>query len=168
MNKIAKALQTSQTNIRFWLRKHGLNTVNLSRSKDKKDCFNGLECLHCSSKLTGAKSKFCGPKCKRDYHYINSIPENGNTNERQKRTSKERKLTLIEMSGGCCSICGYKKNYSALQFHHLNPEDKVFNLDGRKLSNTNWESIKKEWEKCQLLCSNCHAEIHNPDKEMKG
>jgi 5-methylcytosine-specific restriction endonuclease McrA len=72
------------------------------------------------------------------------------------------------MSGGCCSICGYKKNYSALQFHHLNPEDKVFNLDGRKLSNTNWESIKKEWEKCQLLCSNCHAEIHNPDKEMKG
>ena len=33
----------------------------------------------------------------------------------------------------------------------------------RVLSNKNWQSILKETEKCMLLCSNCHAEEHNPE-----
>lgn len=70
------------------------------------------------------------------------------------------------MSGGCCEICGYNKNYSALQFHHLNPENKTFNIDARMLSNTKWDSIIKEWEKCKLLCANCHFEIHNPENKI--
>jgi hypothetical protein len=65
------------------------------------------------------------------------------------------------MKGGCCSQCGYNKNYSALHFHHLT--DKCFPLDSRNIANRSMESLLKELEKCELLCANCHAEEHNPE-----
>ena len=67
------------------------------------------------------------------------------------------------MKGGCCENCGYDKNLAALQFHHRNPHEKTFGLDVRKLSNTRWDSILIEAEKCDLLCGNCHMEEHYPD-----
>jgi hypothetical protein len=33
----------------------------------------------------------------------------------------------------------------------------------RSLANLQWELILEESRKCQLLCSNCHAEHHNPE-----
>lgn len=157
--EIASEMSKGQTTTRYWLRKYGLNTQNLSQLKDLKNSPNGKKCLSCDKPLVGAKSHYCSNTCKA----FSSYHSQPNTNERQKKISKERKLKLIEMSGGACNICGYNKNYSALQFHHLNRSNKVFCLDSRKLSNTNWDSIVKEWEKCQLLCANCHVEIHNPD-----
>ena len=66
------------------------------------------------------------------------------------------------MMGGKCSICGYDKNYAALEFHHVDQSSKSFQLDSRHLSNTSMKSIMNEVEKCILVCSNCHKEIHNP------
>jgi hypothetical protein len=157
--EISAEIGKGQTTTRYWLRKYGLNTQNLSQSKDFKNTLNGKKCLSCQKDLVGAKSHYCSNTCKA----LTSYHSQPNTNERQKKVSRERKLKLIEMSGGGCEICGYKKNYSALQFHHLNRSNKVFCLDSRKLSNTNWNSIVKEWEKCQLLCATCHIEVHNPD-----
>ena len=47
----------------------------------------------------------------------------------------------------------------ALDFHHLNPKEKDFNLSNRNL-NMDWDVIKEELDKCILVCSNCHREIH--------
>lgn len=154
--KIAEELNCSKTNVRYWLRKHGLNTNYTFLKAELKDCPNGESCKICSNNLTGHQRFFCSKKCR-----IKS--KNPNTVERQKRISKDRKLELIKMSGGCCEACGYNKNYSALQFHHLDPSNKTFNIDARMLSNTKWDSIIKEWRKCKLLCANCHFEIHNPE-----
>ena len=55
----------------------------------------------------------------------------------------------------CCSICGYRKNPSILSFHHI--KDKKFAI--AKLLNS-LNNLKKEIEKCVLLCPNCHMEIH--------
>lgn len=68
--------------------------------------------------------------------------------------------------GGCCSICGYKKNVAALHFHHAEPSQKQFKLGLRILSNRRWEAIKEEAKKCDLLCANCHAEKHNPELSL--
>ena len=73
---------------------------------------------------------------------------------------------LVELLGGACTICGYCKNYAALEFHHEQPELKDFSLDLRALSNRSWAIILAEVQKCQLLCSNCHAETHNPDCQI--
>jgi hypothetical protein len=82
---------------------------------------------------------------------------------RQQERGRECKLLLIEMLGGKCAECGYCRNYSALEFHHVDPSLKKFQLDMRSLSNLRWFSVLEEAGKCRLLCANCHAEHHNPD-----
>lgn len=66
---------------------------------------------------------------------------------------------LIEERGGCCEKCGYNRCYDALEFHHIDPSTKEFNLSisGGALS---YERMKAEADKCQLLCANCHREEH--------
>jgi hypothetical protein len=70
---------------------------------------------------------------------------------------KRKKIELVEYKGGCCEKCGYKKSFEALQFHHLDPNEKDFNLSGKTYS---IERLKKEVDKCILVCANCHIEIH--------
>lgn len=58
-----------------------------------------------------------------------------------------------------CSKCGFS-DYRALQFHHLNPLEKDKNISMMTWNSIN--SIKKEIEKCIVLCANCHSiEEHN-------
>jgi len=75
-----------------------------------------------------------------------------------------RKKELVNYKGGKCEICGYNKPiWSVYAFHHLNPEEKEFGISGKRYS---MKKMKKEVDKCQLLCQNCHTEIH--DKEYKA
>ena len=75
-----------------------------------------------------------------------------------KNSRQKLKLNLLRAHGSQCSICGYNKCMSALEFHHLNSEEKEFSLG----QNTNiaTEKALKETEKCILICANCHREIH--------
>jgi 5-methylcytosine-specific restriction endonuclease McrA len=68
------------------------------------------------------------------------------------------KKELVEYKGGECVKCGYNKSLKALQFHHLNPKEKNFNIGGVTTLN---EIVKKELDKCILVCANCHSEIHD-------
>lgn len=92
---------------------------------------------------------------------------NPNDYLKQKERALTRKLELIEKKGGKCQICGYDKNIAALEFHHLNPEEKSFQLDSRRLSNTTIERLLEEADKCILVCANCHREIHNEHLDKK-
>ncbi len=71
---------------------------------------------------------------------------------------KKRKIELILYKGGKCENCGYNKISGALQFHHINPKEKSFTIGGRNYS---LENMKKEADKCLLICANCHAEVHS-------
>jgi DNA invertase Pin-like site-specific DNA recombinase len=70
---------------------------------------------------------------------------------------RRKKIELVDYKGGRCNKCGYDKCIDALEFHHLNPEDKDFTISGKSWS---IERLKKEVDKCILVCSNCHKEIH--------
>ncbi|MCX6741290.1 MAG: hypothetical protein NTY61_02745 [Candidatus Parcubacteria bacterium] len=72
---------------------------------------------------------------------------------------KKIKLLAIKYKGGKCIICGYKKYQGALEFHHLDGKSKEFGLATAGLTRS-WEKTRKELEKCLLVCSNCHKEIH--------
>ncbi len=115
------------------------------------------KCVICKKLLKGRQRKFCSAKCK-----------NADTNNKhqnyvaQQRRGYKRKAKLLVLKGGKCEICNYNKNTAALCFHHINPKTKAFQIDIRHCSNTSWDNLLKEVKKCQLLCLNCHAEVHNP------
>jgi hypothetical protein len=74
------------------------------------------------------------------------------------------KLQCIEYKGGKCKRCGYDKCPAALEFHHLDPTQKDFGISTNGNSRS-FEKCKIELDKCMLVCSNCHAEIHHEEFE---
>jgi hypothetical protein len=92
-------------------------------------------------------------------------PENISDEERKKRANNKivrwrqrAKQTLVEYKGNKCKVCGYNKCVASLVFHHINPKEKEFGITGKCIS---IERLKKEADKCVLLCANCHGEIHS-------
>lgn len=79
--------------------------------------------------------------------------------ERVKRCNHKRRLTLIDIMGGKCILCNFDAFPEALEFHHVNPEEKEFKLSGSSLSRS-LESQIEEIKKCALLCANCHRGVH--------
>ena len=81
------------------------------------------------------------------------------SNAVQKRRDKTKEI-LVQYKGGKCEVCGYDKCLGALEFHHLNPEEKDFGI-GAKGYTRSIEKNKQEVDKCILVCANCHREIHS-------
>lgn len=70
-----------------------------------------------------------------------------------------KKKKSVEFLGGRCQICGYDRCLSALSFHHRDPRKKKFSIASSY--NVSWKKLEKELKKCDLLCLNCHAEVHD-------
>lgn len=70
---------------------------------------------------------------------------------------KQLKLRSILYKGGKCQICGYSAYEGSLHFHHVHDIDKSFNISGKSIS---FDRLQPELDKCILVCSNCHGEIH--------
>jgi len=75
------------------------------------------------------------------------------------------KTKAINYLGGKCQRCGYDRCPSALEFHHRDPSEKEFSLGHVKTTAFN-EKIKNELDKCDLLCANCHREVHWEQKKF--
>jgi predicted HNH restriction endonuclease len=71
----------------------------------------------------------------------------------QNRILKKKAVAYL---GGKCEKCGYTG--VALTFHHKDPEEKEFTFGS--FVDKPWAKVVKELDKCQLLCFNCHMEIH--------
>lgn len=95
------------------------------------------------SKGQGRKSKSLCKVC-----------HNKNTIERGRRNRR----IYIEYLGGKCVKCNYDKCDSALEFHHRDQSKK--DLRFNYIRYWGFEKAKKELNKCDLVCSNCHREIH--------
>jgi|SRR3989344_3558379 len=76
-------------------------------------------------------------------------------------TKRRRKLKVmvVEYKGGKCILCGYHRCIWALDLHHVDEREKLFNLSLRGLTRS-WEKIKHEADKCVFVCANCHREVH--------
>jgi len=101
--------------------------------------------------------------------YLKTRQPKNISNEERKNRAVNRVVTwrtrvkqkLVEYKGGKCEICGYNKCINCLSFHHLDPKEKDFQISGTTLS---FERQKNEVDKCQLLCHNCHGEIHAAER----
>lgn len=80
-------------------------------------------------------------------------------NERVSEHRRKIKERAVEYKGGACQECGYSACHAALEFHHLDPAEKDFHL-ARAGHSRSWERVRAELDKCVMLCSNCHKEVH--------
>lgn len=121
------------------------------------------ECIICNNKLPYEKHKYCSVECRKKFR----MTDTGiNSYLQYKKTTQNLKVKLVKVFGNSCQSCGYSKNYAALQFHHKDPKNKSFELKSTTLGKYPWSEILEEAAKCSLLCANCHAEIHHPDRKI--
>ena len=130
---IAKEENKSKSTIQYWMKKHKIVGITPTQEKYKN--------------LTSE-----------DYNEIGQKRQKAN-NDKISEHRKNKRKKLLDLYENKCSICGYSKCKSALEFHHLDPSTKEFNLSLVGMTYS-WSTILKEAAKCILLCSNCHRELH--------
>ena len=86
--------------------------------------------------------------------------------EKEKKRRKKLKELAVEYKGGKCCKCNYDKCIGALEFHHLDSNEKDFGI-AAKGHTVSWERMKLELDKCIMVCANCHREIHE-ELKMDG
>jgi hypothetical protein len=79
--------------------------------------------------------------------------------------SSSFKAWAVDYKGGECKMCGYDSCLDALQFHHRDPNQKDVIPARMKLWNKG--RAIEELDKCDLVCANCHAEIHSEWRSPK-
>lgn len=144
---IAKKIGKAQTTVRYWVRKYGL------KLHKHRVFYNGNNKV-CTKCLIEKDLKDFYKKRNGLYHTYCKICLNSTAMNRQQNLKK----LSVDYKGGKCKHCGYNKCIGALQFHHIDPTKKDFNISKK---NKCFENLKKELDKCVLLCSNCHVEEHD-------
>lgn len=142
--KIAGVVGCSETSVRYWTKKHGLETAfgphgARRRQSGCKDAEKKV-CSVCGSSYT-RKGRLC-PTCF--------------TNVRRVRA----KIAAVVLLGGSCSRCGWSGDLRGFAFHHV--QGKKFNVGD--MLNYPWSTVKKELKKCELLCVRCHVLEHSVDR----
>ena len=129
---------------------------NTKKLNEKKRSFNpnkitNRKCIICGNPLHGRQMKYC----------TNCSTNNISIKIYMFNEFRKFKQKMVDYKGGKCEICGYNKYIGALDFHHKNPKEKDFRLSNSfNRYRTKWEKVIKELDKCMLVCSNCHREIH--------
>ena len=125
--------------------------------------------IHHSQPITTDSERYC-PRCKKS-HSLNefysrrgikysSVYCKSCTNLQTTERQRKFKEICVQHKGGKCEICNYNKCITALEFHHKDPSQKDFNISQSRLHKLGKE-LFDELDKCILVCSNCHREIHH-------
>jgi transposase len=140
-----------RTTIRYWLRKLRLETQRSVRLRETR-----------TAREKGERRTYS--RCTKHGHTaFYARPDGGFRcgRCRSEAVSKRRRVVkrkLVEEAGGRCALCGFDQHPAALQFHHLDPSTKSFQIGEGGLTR-GIEKARAEAAKCVLLCSNCHAEV---------
>jgi hypothetical protein len=68
------------------------------------------------------------------------------------------KRIAVQYLGGQCNQCHFSGHYVAFDFDHKDPTQKSFKISGNAI--LRWPELRKELDKCNLMCSNCHRIRH--------
>lgn len=143
--EIARIKNVSLSTVRYWTKKYKLKS---SHGRKK-----GYLCKHCGE--TKVKNFV---KMSNDRRH-KSVCKKCHSNRSVKRLRRNKELA-VQYKGGKCTKCDYSKCLGALDFHHRDPKKK--DPSWKLMKAWKFERIIKEIDKCDLLCSNCHRELHYP------
>jgi hypothetical protein len=105
--------------------------------------------------------------CKECKKVVQNVHYNLNKEYYLTRNEKYRQSTFAWLreykSTLSCCICGFS-HPAAIDFHHRDPKEKIFNISIGPTIGKTIIQIKKEIDKCDIVCSNCHRIIHYKQK----
>lgn len=184
-HKIANDLNTSQTNIRYWLKKYNLKT-NHKQFNDKRETQSIVKCENCLKDHNGeyGSGRFCEEKCSRSFSSkINKEEKNKKISAalKNKKLSDEQRERLLtnqvlgskKFQEKCLNI--YKlKSWDELSFEQkrrrVNEEqnfkcllcsisewrDRPINL---RLDHIDGNNNNNSRENCRMICPNCDSQL---------
>jgi hypothetical protein len=113
---IARTLDTSPTNARYWILKHGLQLKQKPFGPDYVHPQTPHRCGRCGetnpARFYGHKRKLCGA-CHNAYNI---------------KQGQERRLRAIKELGGKCQACGFDRYPCSLDLHHRDSKAKAPNF----------------------------------------
>lgn len=162
--EIKKELGCALSTIAYHCKKEGIESKNITKKIDD-DTIQKINELYQSGLTSIQVAKELGISKTTILKYLETVRNNKLSDHQLKKNRVKQviywrikaKRLLVEYKGGECEKCGYKKCIDALEFHHKDPNEKDFTISGKSWS---FERLKKEADKCILVCSNCHKEIH--------
>lgn len=80
-------------------------------------------------------------------------------NKRTYQSARDKLDILLDERRAACERCGYNSSRNALQWHHKDPSEKEFGISSRR--GLPLDKLREETAKCELLCANCHVEVHD-------
>jgi DNA-binding CsgD family transcriptional regulator len=166
-DEISNALKISKATISYHCIKCGLNTPINGRLKLTTNEINDINNFYKNHTIEETANYFnisrtTVVKYVDNKHKLFTDIENKERNYQRVKTRRNKlKEMAVEYLGGKCVGCGYNKCIWALEFHHKDSNEKDFTIS--TYSTLSWEKLKKELDKCELRCSNCHKEIHYRD-----
>lgn len=96
----------------------------------------------------------CNKKASREYYSRNKEHHQQVVYKAKAKYRKEREDRFWELlEGESCKDCG-EEDSRVLEFDHL--ENKKANIATMLANGCAWDTIKKEIDKCDVVCANCH------------
>jgi len=81
----------------------------------------------------------------------------------QSERRRSVRIKIHSLTGYNCWLCNYGgtlQHIPVLDFHHVDPTTKLFNLNAANITTNSWSKVLNELRKCALLCCRCHREHH--------
>lgn len=161
ITEISQASGKGKTTVRHWLTKYNLVTTGKSGQKALHPVIDNKKVCSICKEEKDLSEFYVRTDRGTPFTYCKSCSRNETL-----ETQHFIKDIAIEYKGGKCSRCGGKFERNQYAFHHLNPEEKDFEVTSKR--GISIPELKKELDKCILVCHNCHHEIHHEIVEESG
>lgn len=104
-------------------------------------------------------------ECLKEYDHNRHLAQHDKImNQKYKRRHLIHTWLIENKKNLYCVKCG-ENDPCCLEFHHLNPSEKEFNISDAIKNGYSIKRIELEMKKCIVLCSNCHKKEHANNKE---
>lgn len=122
--------------------------------RDKKNKTPSSTCRECQKKVSIEHYK----------QNMDVYKKRAVTHNRKTKIENQKKICEY-LTMHPCEECG-ETNICVLEFHHYCSKEKEGAISSMITSSgaTSWETIKKEIQKCRVLCANCHRKITQDER----
>lgn len=128
---------------------------SISRACSRCKASKPIEEFNFRNRSAGLRHIYCR-ECGKQYTQNHYKRNKRQYIERSLRANAKRRDYLHQMKSRPCADCGVQYPYYVMDFDHREGEEKEFEMN--RVSYVTMRAIKREIEKCDVVCANCHRE----------